>query len=96
MPDPSATSATSAKPQRKYLQYWSRLRDSNRLSLVVPSHISKTVRRMVIKEKDMDVGFKILQEGSISPLCIKITEAALDDKPGFSRLVFVLERKLNL
>lgn len=50
---------------RKYAPPWDKLKDSKQVTLKVLSiHEIPTVKKGIIKEKDRDVGFKLLSEDS--------------------------------
>jgi hypothetical protein len=48
--------------QRKYEPIWERLKNRDTVLLDVAPIFVKRVKRMVSKEKDMDLGFKLLNE----------------------------------
>lgn len=55
-------SATS-RPQRLYYPAWKKLRKEGKVTLsVVDAAFLSRIKRMISKEKDMDIGFKLLND----------------------------------
>lgn len=75
---------------RQYQPIWERIKTHNHAALLAPIHNHERIKKMVIKEKCMDEGYKfLLSEKSLTSILIIATHP---DKP--EMLQFSLEHKI--
>lgn len=74
---------------RAYAQYWDKIKKNKKLCIEVHETAAKTVRRMIIKEKDEDIAFKLekTMEGLFYIMKIKEEPGQVEGK---KRLTFEL------
>lgn len=47
---------------RKYEPIWIKIKETHKATISAPIHMHKRIKRGVSKEKDQDLGFKLLQD----------------------------------
>lgn len=84
-----------ARIARKYSEVWNRIKNKDRVILSVTPELEKRVRKAVIKEKDKDTGFKVMND--VDKFYLDITYDKTRQELVFilkQRYGFVAEKKL--
>ena len=76
---------------RMYAPYWKKLKEEKQVEIVCFNHSVRTIKRMIMKEKDIDLCFKI--DTSETGLVWNINTSVAPCGPGKSRVSFTLRLK---